>query len=99
MWHGRQHRAGHGFVTRSVFTAEYGRFLGLLVDARKKAGLTQAQLAEALARPQSYVSKFERGERRVDVIELLDITDALGVDPCNLIRRIRRARKAKTSRA
>lgn len=79
-------------LTRSVFTEDYRRFLGLLVDARTKAGLTQAELATALKRPQSYVSKYEHGERRIDVIELLDITAALRTDPCELIRRLRRAR-------
>jgi len=64
-------------LTRSVFTDDYLRFLDLLVAARKRAGLTQAELATALNRPQSYVSKYERRERRIDVVELLDITDAL----------------------
>ena len=81
-------------MTRSVFTEDYRRFLGLLVDARRRAGLTQAELAAALTRPQSYVSKFERGERRIDVIELLDIAAALRTDPCNFLRRLQRGRQA-----
>lgn len=82
-------------MTRSVFIDDYRRFLGLLVDARTRAGLTQAELAAALARPQSYVSKFERGERRIDVIELLDIAAALHTDPCDFIRRLQRRRSGK----
>jgi transcriptional regulator with XRE-family HTH domain len=85
-------------LTRSVFTDDYRLFLRLLVDGRKRAGLTQAELASALARPQSYVSKFERGERRIDVVEFLDITAALGTDPANLVRRLQRGRTAKTRR-
>lgn len=84
-------------MTRSVFTEDYRRFLGLLVDARKKAGVTQAELAEALARPQSYVSKFERGERRIDVIELLDIAAALRTDPCDLLKKLQRRRSKRVS--
>ena len=82
-------------MTRSVFTDDYQRFLRLLVDARKQAGLTQAELAAALTRPQSYVSKFERGERRIDVIELLDIAAALRTDPCDLLHRLQRRRSGK----
>lgn len=85
-------------MTRSVFTADYRRLLGLLVEARKRAGLTQAELAHTLARPQSYVSKFERGERRIDVIELIDVAAALGTDPCDFVRRLQRARTAKRRR-
>jgi len=87
-----------GTLTRSVFTDDYKLFLRLLVDGRKRAGLTQAELAHALARPQSYVSKFERGERRIDVVELLDITAALGTDPANFVRRLQRGRTAKSRR-
>lgn len=48
----------------------YGRFLRRLRRAREEAGLTQVQVAQRLLRPQSYVSKSESGERRLDVIEL-----------------------------
>jgi transcriptional regulator with XRE-family HTH domain len=52
----------------------------ILVEARQSAGLTQVALAKKLGRPQSFESKFEHGERRLDVIEFLDVTRAL-VDP------------------
>ena len=80
-------------VTRSVFTHDYKLFLQLLVDARTRAGLSQAELAQALSRPQSYVSKFERGERRIDVVELLDIADALKTDPASFVKRLHRERR------
>ena len=57
---------------RSRYSARYRRFLERLKAARVKAGLTQSQVAAALRRPQSFVSKCESGERRVDVIELED---------------------------
>ena len=59
---------------KSVFTPRYDRLRKLLVQARTAAGLTQANLAEQLNRPQSFVSKYERGERRLDVVELLEVT-------------------------
>ena len=56
--------------TRHVHHPRYQSFLARLRDARLKAGLTQAEVARHLAKPQSYVAKSESGERRVDVVEL-----------------------------
>jgi transcriptional regulator with XRE-family HTH domain len=72
-------------VTRSVFTQEYDRFRRLLVEARKTAGLTQAELAARLSRPQSFISKIEHGERRLDVIEFFEVAQALGIDPMQFL--------------
>lgn len=55
---------------KSRFQPEYRAFLRRLRQARKDAGLRQTEVAEALGRPQSYVSKSESGERLVDVIDL-----------------------------
>lgn len=76
---------------KSIFTPRYDRLRALLVEARKAAGLTQACLAERLRRPQSFVSKYERGERRLDVVELLEVADSLGVKPAELIEQIQRS--------
>lgn len=50
----------------------YARLLRALLDARKRAGLTQTQVAEAFGTHASFVSKCESGERRIDVVELAD---------------------------
>ena len=63
-----------------MYTNQYHRFRALLIQARKAAGLTQVKLAEQLKRPQSFVSKVERGERRLDVIEFLEVARALRLD-------------------
>jgi transcriptional regulator with XRE-family HTH domain len=73
-------------VTRSVFTQEYDRFRRLLVEARKTVGLTQAELAARLSRPQSFISKIERGERRLDVVEFFEVAQALGINAIQFLK-------------
>lgn len=72
-------------MTRSAFSRKQVRFRELLVETRQEAGLTQVTLAKRLGKPQSFVSKFETGERRLDVVEFIDVARALGVDPVSLI--------------
>ena len=68
----------------------YKRFRELLIEARNNGGLTQADLAARLGRPQSFVSKYERGERRLDVVEFGDVAKALGIDPVRFLGRFYR---------
>ena len=72
-------------MLKSAFTRRHKRFRRLLADARRSAGLTQVALAAKLGRPQSFVSKFEQGERRLDVIEFLDVARALKIDPLRIL--------------
>jgi transcriptional regulator with XRE-family HTH domain len=60
---------------------EYRDVGAALAAARNRAGLTQDELAELLRKPQSFISNYERGNRRIDVLELLRIVDALKADP------------------
>lgn len=60
---------------------------GLLRDIRTEAGLRQVDLARKLGRPQSFVSKYESGERRLDLVELSEICDAVGIPLVELVRR------------
>ena len=64
---------------------EYERFRVLLVEARLSAGMTQSEVASELGQPQSYVSKYERGERRLDVIEFLKVAKLIGFNPIEMI--------------
>ena len=66
----------------------YAAFTTSLKDERKKAGLTQAKLAKKLRRPQSFVSKYERGDRRLDVVEFIEVAQAVGFDPHELLRKL-----------
>lgn len=75
-------------MTASVFTEQYYTFRALLSSYRKEKSLTQLELAEKLGKPQSYVSKYESGERRLDVIEFIDICKSLQIDPLIIINRL-----------
>jgi transcriptional regulator with XRE-family HTH domain len=73
-----------------VRNGAHKKFRQLLATERQKADLTQAQLSSRLNRPQSFVSKYERGERRLDVIEFGEVARALGIDPIRLLRKFYR---------
>jgi transcriptional regulator with XRE-family HTH domain len=61
-----------------------------LAAARRRANITQQELAGRLGKPQSFVSEYERGQRRVGVVELLVISRVLGRDPLELFAEIAR---------
>ena len=63
----------------SVHSAAYRKFLVKLRQARTDAGLTQVEAASKLRKTQAFVSKSERGERRVDVVELQQFAKLYGV--------------------
>lgn len=73
-------------MTKSLRSPRQIQLQKLLTDERAKAGFTQAQLAARLTKPQSFVAKYEGGERRIDVVEFCDIAMALGLDPVVLFR-------------
>jgi len=66
-------------MNKSIFTNDYGVFLRVLRKARQDAGLSQEQLAERLGQTQTFISKCERGERRLDVVEIRCICKAIGI--------------------
>ena len=66
-------------MEKSIYLPEYAVFLRQLRACRRAAGLTQEELAARLGATQSFVSKCERGERRLDVVELRAFCEALGV--------------------
>ena len=66
---------------KTIHNIRYQSLLALLLQARIEAGLTQKELAARLGRPQSFVSKTENAERRLDVIEFMDVCRELAVDP------------------
>lgn len=72
-------------MEKSIYSAEYQQLCALLRQLRLDAGLTQVEVARRLDMPQSFVSKYESGERRLDVIELKYVVGALGGQLADLI--------------
>ncbi|HYI47536.1 MAG TPA: helix-turn-helix transcriptional regulator [Allosphingosinicella sp.] len=60
----------------------------VLIEARKTAGFNQTQLGKALGKSQSFVSNYERGQRRLDMVDFILIARVLGVEPGELLRRL-----------
>lgn len=75
-------------MEKARYSAEYRRLCGVLHQLRDEAGLTQIEVAKRLRVPQSFVSKYEAGDRRLDVIELRHVLDALGVRPGTFLERL-----------
>jgi len=73
---------------KSFHTQEYADLIQGLIEARKNAGLTQQDVADALGKPQSYVAKIEGCERRLDIAEFVDYARALDADPTALLRKM-----------
>jgi transcriptional regulator with XRE-family HTH domain len=71
-------------MPKSVFTGAHKHLVDVLIAARRKAGLTQTELAELVGKDQKFISLIERSQRRVDVIEFYVLANALGADPVKL---------------
>lgn len=79
-------------MTKSVHDARYRAAVDALRQARTEADVTQTQLASALGRSQQFVSKFESFERRLDVMEYVDVAEQLKVDWASVLRASRAAK-------
>jgi transcriptional regulator with XRE-family HTH domain len=75
-------------LRKAVHSREQLVFREVMIAARVKSGLTQQALAERIGRPQSFVAKYEAGERRIEVTEFVAIVRAIGADPVRLLRAI-----------
>lgn len=73
--------------------------IAALKQARTGAGLTQSQLADRLKRPQSFVAKYENGERRIEVVELVQIANAIGCNPCEVVLAVSGAETEELTKA
>ena len=85
-------------MQKSLKSAEYARLIAALVAVRQDAGIRQQALAKKLGRPQSFIAKYEGGERRIDVVEFVAIARALGADPLKLFRDFLTDKRMQTHR-
>ncbi len=75
-------------VAKSIYSEEYREFRELLKRLRVEAGIRQVELAARLGVPQSFISKYESGERRLDVVETARIADALGTSLVSIVHQL-----------
>jgi len=75
-------------VEKSIFSRDYEVFCRVLRDVRQEAGLSQYKLADRLNTTQSWISKCERGERRLDVVELRRFCLAMGIPTTKFMERL-----------
>lgn len=75
-------------MDKSIYSGRWARVRSLLRDVRTEAGLRQVDLAERLGQPQSFVSKYESGERRLDVLELEQVCEQCGTTLAAFIKRL-----------
>ena len=80
-------------MRKSVHSEGLKAFCHIMAEARNRAGLTQQKLAGQLKKHQSFVAKYENGERRIDVIEFITIARAMGEDPVSLLQALARRLK------
>ena len=90
-------------MVQSMFTTAFAELVAAVVDLRKRAGMTQRELAQAVGREQNYIARIETGQRRVDLVELIQICRACHASPeeevANLTRRILRLLPEKRRRS
>ncbi|WP_122425604.1 helix-turn-helix domain-containing protein [Pseudomonas viridiflava] len=72
-------------MANSTHNSDYQLLLAVLREYRGRVGVSQVDLANRLGNTQTFVSKCERGERRLDVVELVEFAEALGVEPLDLL--------------
>lgn len=72
-------------MARGIHDNRYRWVIEQLIEARKKQTLTQQAVADKLGKPQQFVSRYETGERRLDIFEFMDVATALDVDAVTLI--------------
>lgn len=86
-------------MSNSLYSKDYALLIQMLRELREVIGITQAELATRLGRTQAYVSKSERCERRLDVMELVQFCEALEIDPHDLIERFLARRRERQDKA
>jgi transcriptional regulator with XRE-family HTH domain len=77
-------------VKQNIYSRQHEALRYLLLNIRKEGGLRQTEVARRLGRPQSFVSKYESGQRRLDLVELEEVCHALGISLLEFVARFER---------
>lgn len=80
-------------MKKRIYLAQRGRLVSLLREMRLEAGLTQVDLADRIEKDQAYVSRYESGQRRLDVLEVREICQVIGVTLAEFAKRLEGALK------
>ena len=71
---------------KTIYQQRYQILIDCLIAARKQANLTQAEIAQKLGKPQSYIAKIEGKDRKLDILEYVEICEVLKIQPSEIIR-------------
>ena len=77
-------------MTKTLGSKRHKALIGFLIERRKAAGMTQMQLADRLGKSQSFIAYLESGQRRVDVVEFLELAEVLGFDAGEALGAVRK---------
>jgi transcriptional regulator with XRE-family HTH domain len=72
----------------TIRTKRHAKLVEALIEARRDAGIRQADLARLVGKTQTFVARFESGERRIDLVEMAALCEIYGVDPCKMFRQV-----------
>ncbi len=75
-------------MSKSIFDGAHAQLIEILMSARRRSGLTQAEVAAKVGKDQTFISLIERSQRRVDVLEFIALARAMGEDPQRLFAEV-----------
>ncbi len=78
---------------KTIRSKRHKQLIELVIAERKRAGIRQVQLAKKLKKSQTWIARLESGERRLDVIELLDLAEAIGFDAPAFVAAVQQGKK------
>jgi transcriptional regulator with XRE-family HTH domain len=78
---------------KTIHSKRHKRLIELVMAERKSAGIRQVQLAKKLKKSQTWIARLEGGERRLDVIELIDLAEAIGFDAPGIVAEVQQSKK------
>jgi ribosome-binding protein aMBF1 (putative translation factor) len=78
---------------KTIYSKRHKRLIELVTAERKQAGIRQVQLAKKLKRSQTWIARLEGGERRLDVVELIDLAEAIGFDAPGIVAIVQQSKK------